>query len=113
MLERFNKTKIRCPVVVYEETNAFFGKKDPKMTKKNKIVLIFNVFINYCQIFDRPRGLECFKGSTIKTLVRPAVFNEEITAMLWMKRSKLTPRMTKSQNLPIFKDFMHFFPYFR
>ena len=36
MLKRFNKARIRCPVVVYEEINAFFWKeKDPKMKKKN------------------------------------------------------------------------------
>ena len=31
--------------------------------------------------FHRLRGLECFKGSTMKKLVRPEVFNEEIIAM--------------------------------
>ena len=54
MLKRFTKTRTRCPVVVYEEINAVFWKeKDPKMTKKTKNFQIFNVFKNFCHIFDR------------------------------------------------------------
>ena len=33
MLERFNKARTRCPVAIYEEINAVFRGKNPKMTK--------------------------------------------------------------------------------
>ena len=63
--------------------------------------------------FHRFRGLECFKGSTMKTLVRPVVFNEEIIAMFSMKMSQIENENDKNLgNFSIFKDFMHFFSKF-
>ena len=44
MLKRFNKARIDCPVVVFEEINAVFWKEKPKMTKKFPI---FNVFMQF------------------------------------------------------------------
>ena len=69
MLKRINKKRIRYRVVVYEEINAFFLEKDPKMTKIPKIFQLSESFSFFCQFFDRLRGLECFKGSTRKKLV--------------------------------------------
>ena len=46
--------------------------------------------------FRRLRGLECFKGSTMKKLVRPVVFNEEILAMFCLKMSQIDTENDKS-----------------
>ena len=64
MLKRFDKTRTRCTVVVYKEINAVFWKeKDLKMTTtKNSRFLTF--LCNFCQIFEKLRGLECRKRST-------------------------------------------------
>ena len=65
MLKRLMKERICCPKVVYEEVNAVFWEdKDPKMTKKPKIVQFLTFFCNFCQIFDKLRKLECWKCST-------------------------------------------------
>ena len=46
--------------------------------------------------FHRLRGLECFKGSTMKKLVRPVVFNEEITGMFCLKMSQIDTENDKN-----------------
>ena len=56
MLKNFNKTRTRCPVVVYEEINAVFSER--KRPKNDKKIPIFTVLCNFCQIIDRVRGLE-------------------------------------------------------
>ena len=51
MLKRFNKARIRCPVVVHDEINAvFWEEKDPRRTK-TKMFPIFNVFMQLLSNF--------------------------------------------------------------
>ena len=70
MLKRFNNARIGCPVVVYEEINAvLLESKRPKNDKNPKIFLFLKFLCNFCESFDRLRGLECFKGSTKKRSV--------------------------------------------
>ena len=46
--------------------------------------------------FHRLRGLECFEGSTMKKLVRPVVFNEDIIAIFWLKMSQIDTENDKN-----------------
>ena len=65
MLKNFNKARIDCPVVVYQEINAVFWiEKTQKRQKKTKNFPILNVSMKFLSIFDRLRGLECWKQST-------------------------------------------------
>ena len=41
----------------------------PYENNKNPKILIFQNFTNFCQIFNRRRRLECFKGSSREKLV--------------------------------------------
>ena len=46
--------------------------------------------------FHRLRGLECFEGSTMKKLVRPVVFNEDIIAIFCLKMSQIDTENDKN-----------------
>ena len=46
--------------------------------------------------FHRLRGLECFEGSTMKKLVRPVVFNEDIIAIFRLKMSQIDTENDKN-----------------
>ena len=62
--------------------------------------------------FHRLRGLECFKGSTMKKLVRPVVFNEEITAMFCLKMSHIDTENDKNPKSFQFSKTACIFPNF-
>ena len=63
--------------------------------------------------FHRLRGLECFEGSTMKKLVRPVVFNEDIISIFGLKMCQIdTENMTKIPKTSNFQRFMHFFQIF-
>ena len=49
----------------------FFNKKKPKTTENQKSPnsFDFNVFMQFCQYFDRLRGSECLKRSTRQKLI--------------------------------------------
>ena len=73
MLKTINMVQVCCPVGVSEEIMAvFYLKKSlnltPKMTKVPKFS-VFQSFYAFFVKFWRLRGLECFEGSTRKTLV--------------------------------------------
>ena len=72
MLKTINLVQVCCPVGVSEEIMAVLFEKSlnltPKMTKVPKFS-IFQSFYAFFVKFWRLRGLECFKGSTRKTLV--------------------------------------------
>ena len=60
MLKRFNKARVRCRVVVYEEIIAvFLERKGPKNDKTPKISQFLTFLCNFSQIFNKRRGLEC------------------------------------------------------
>ena len=72
MLETINMVQVCCPVGVSEEIMAVFLKKSLNLTPKMTNVPKFSVFQSFDAFFVkfwRLRGLECFKGSTRKTLV--------------------------------------------
>ena len=49
---------------------------DTEIDKKRKIFQFSKLsFMHFLLKFHRLRGLECFKGSTMKKMVRPIVFN--------------------------------------
>ena len=55
---------------------------DTETDKKHKIFQFSKYSsMHFLLKFHRLRGLESFEGSTMKNLVRPVVFNEEIIAM--------------------------------
>ena len=55
---------------------------DTEIDKKHKIFQLSKYsFMHFLLKFPRLRGLECFEGSTMKKLVRPVVFNEDIIAI--------------------------------
>ena len=60
MLERFTKTRTRCPIVVYGDKCGFLERKRPKKGQRKPKISRFLTFLsNFCQIFDRIRGLDC------------------------------------------------------
>ena len=73
MLKTINMVHVCCSVGVSEEIMAvFYLKKSlnltPKMTKVPKFSILQSFYAFFVK-FWRLRGLECFKGSTRKTLV--------------------------------------------
>ena len=69
MLKTLNMALIRCPVGISEEMIAVFQKKKSQIDIENdKNPQNFNLRI-FCQIVDRLRELESFKGPTRKRLV--------------------------------------------
>ena len=66
MLKTLTMALVRCPIGFSEEM----------------IIALFQKFLRiFCQIIDRLRGLECFKGSVKKKVGCQVVFYEEIIAM--------------------------------
>ena len=65
----------------------------PKITKIPK-VSNFRSFYALLSKIHRLRGLECFKRSTMKKLVGPVVFREEIIQMFQMKMSQFGTKLT-------------------
>ena len=73
MLETLKMTLIRCQVGFSEKTIAvFYMKKSQIYTENDKNHKIFSFSKRlriFRQIFNRRRGLECFKGSSSENLV--------------------------------------------
>ena len=70
---------------------------DTEIDKKHKIFQFSKQsFMHFLLKFHRLHGVECFKGSTMKKLVRPVVFNEEITAMFCLKMSQIDTENDKN-----------------
>ena len=72
MLKTINIVQVCCPVGVSEEIMAVSFEKSLKLTPKMTKVPKFSIFQSLYAFFVkfwRLRGLECFKGSTRKTLV--------------------------------------------
>ena len=73
MLKRPNMTLIRCPVGFSEKISALFQLKksqiDTEIGKNPKSFHFSNFLRIFCQISDRLRRLECFKGSTRNWLI--------------------------------------------
>ena len=61
MLEMFNKARIRCPVVVYEEFlyAVVLERKRPKNDKKPITSQFLTLLRIFYQIFNRLHVLEC------------------------------------------------------
>ena len=104
MLSMFNKARICCPVIVYEEINAFFLKKDSKMIRKTNISRFLTFLCNFCQIFDRLRGLE-FENAQHGT--------NSLFSRIFRKDNCCFPKMTKIPKVSNFQKFCAFFPSFR
>ena len=85
-VKRVNIEKMFCPVGFFEEfITVFYVTMSQIETENNEKPKIFQFSKFSCilrHILDRLRGLECPKGSTLKEMVRPIVFNEEVIAML-------------------------------
>ena len=68
MLKTVIKVRIGCAVVFYEEKFAVFmleiSQIGTELDKKPKISELLMFLCNFCQIYDRLRGLECSKRST-------------------------------------------------
>ena len=63
MLTMVIKVRICCPIVFYEGIIAVFKLKKSQigteLDKKHKIFKLSKFLCSFCQIIDRPRGLEC------------------------------------------------------
>ena len=73
MLKTLDVLRIRCPVGFSGQIVALIHMKksqiDTENDKYHKIFHIYQFLRTFCQIFDKLRGLENFKGSTRKKLV--------------------------------------------
>ena len=62
MFKTFKEAKISCPVVFSEKISAVFliekFQIDIENDTKDEILQFLNILCNFCQIFDRFRGLE-------------------------------------------------------
>ena len=88
------------------DNGCFFTEKSlkltPKMTKFPKFS-IFQSFYAFLVKFWRLRGLECFKGSTRKTLVVQWPFSRVYCIFLNENISNWHRNWQKTQNFPSFK----------
>ena len=83
MLKTLNMALVCCPVGFSEEIIAVFPPKKSQFDTKNSKIFHFPKFLRiFCQIFDRLRGLECFKGSTRQGLVVQLSFLKSILPFL-------------------------------
>ena len=74
MSKRVNKERVCCLVVFYEEIIVVFLNENclkltPTMRKKPKIFKYSMFLCSFCQIIDRPRGLEWQNPYTMERLL--------------------------------------------
>ena len=81
MLKRFNQVRICCPVNVYEEINAFWKQKDPKITKtKTSRFLRFRaIFVKFSLDFV---NCNVGKGQQRRNVLSVG-FSEEFIEVFW------------------------------
>ena len=79
-----------------------------KMTKISKLFSFPKFSCNFSQIFDGLCALERWNRSKKKKMCCPVGFSEEFVVVFLLKKSQIDTKMTKTQNFPNFKVFMHF-----
>ena len=86
MLKRFNKAKVRCPVVVYKEVNVvFLERKGRKIDKKPRNFPIFRVFMHFLSEFRQTSWIRMSKTAIKVRICRPVVFYEEMVVVSFLK----------------------------
>ena len=103
-MKRFNKARIRCAVVVYEEIIAFCLER-----KRKKNYSIFNVFMQFLIHFV-DWNVENFQHGTNSMSSR--LLRRDYCCFPNEQNLKLAPKMTKTPKFSKFQRFYAFYPKF-
>ena len=100
MLITFNKGRIHCPVVFFEETNAVFSNKNLKLSQTKWMFLLFS--FNFCKISEKVQGLECSKCSKMKELAMQYSLLRTLHRFCFKKNSEKFQTSRKTKNFTNF-----------